>query len=101
MNEDRLGGTAKNLGGKIEEGVGRATGDTGAQARGQMKQAEGSVQDLYGQAKESAGDAIEAACRMPGSVEDTIRHYIENRPYTTVVIALALGWLIGRSHRPF
>jgi len=101
MDEDRLSGTAKNPGGKIEEGAGRATGDARTQGRGQIKQAEDSVQDLYGQARDSAGDAIEAACKMPGSVEDTVRHYIENRPYTTVVIALALGWIIGRSHRPF
>jgi ElaB/YqjD/DUF883 family membrane-anchored ribosome-binding protein len=62
---------------------------------------DGSVQDLYGQAKHSAADSIDAVRKMPGSVEDTLRHYIENRPYTTVAIALALGWLIGRSHRPF
>jgi uncharacterized protein YjbJ (UPF0337 family) len=41
VDEDRLSGTAKNLGGKIEEGFGRATGDTKTQVRGQMKQAEG------------------------------------------------------------
>jgi ElaB/YqjD/DUF883 family membrane-anchored ribosome-binding protein len=64
-------------------------------------QAEGSVQDLYGQAKDAAGEAINAVGKMPASLEDTIRHYIQNRPYTTAAIALALGWLIGRSHRPF
>ena len=60
-----------------------------------------SIQGLYSQAKHSAADSIDAVRKMPGSVEDTLRHYIENRPYTTVAIALALGWLIGRSHRPF
>ena len=80
MDENRLRDTAKNLGESVEEG---------------------SVQGLYGQAKHSAADFIDAVRKMPGSVEDTIRHYIENRPYTAVAIALALGWLIGRSHRPF
>jgi ElaB/YqjD/DUF883 family membrane-anchored ribosome-binding protein len=80
MDENRLSETAKNPGESVEEG---------------------SVQGLYGQAKHSAADSIDAVRKMPGSVEDTIRHYIENRPYTTVAIALALGWLIGRSHRPF
>ena len=80
MDENRLNETAKNPG---KSGV------------------EDSVQDLYGQAKHSAADSIDAVRKMPGSVEDTLRHYIENRPYTTVAIALALGWLIGRSHRPF
>jgi ElaB/YqjD/DUF883 family membrane-anchored ribosome-binding protein len=82
MDENRLSGTAKN-------------------PHGQTQQAEGSVQDLYGQAKDAAGEAINAVGKMPASLEDTIRHYIQNRPYTTAAIALALGWLIGRSHRPF
>ena len=82
MDENRLRGTAKNL-------------------HGQTQQAEESVQDLYGQAKDAAGEAINAVGKMPASLEDTIRHYIQNRPYTTAAIALALGWLIGRSHRPF
>ena len=101
MAEDRLSGTAKNLAGKVEEGVGCATGDTETPDHGQTKQAEGSVQDLYGQAKPAAGDTIDAVRKMPGSVEDPLRHYIEKRPYTTITIALALGWLIGRLHRPF
>ena len=46
MDENRLSGTAKNLGGKVEEALGRATGDPKTQVRGQMQQAEGSVQDL-------------------------------------------------------
>jgi hypothetical protein len=28
MNEDRIAGTARNIGGTVEEGVGRITGDT-------------------------------------------------------------------------
>jgi uncharacterized protein YjbJ (UPF0337 family) len=55
MDENRLSGTAKNLGGKVEEGLGRVTGDARTQAQGQMKQAEGSVQDLYGQTRLRAG----------------------------------------------
>ena len=89
MDQDRLSGTAKNAAGKVEEGFGRAAGDAKAEFQGQIKQAEGAVQDLYGQAKDSVS-----------SMEDTIRDYIENRPYTSAAIALGIGWLIGRSHRP-
>jgi uncharacterized protein YjbJ (UPF0337 family) len=101
MDENRVSGTAKNLGGKVEEGLGRATGDAKTRVQGQMRQAEGSIQDLYGQALDSAGDTIEAVKQMPASVDDSIRHYIESNPYTTAAIALGVGWLIGRSHRPF
>jgi uncharacterized protein YjbJ (UPF0337 family) len=34
MDENRIAGTAKNMGGKIEEGFGRVTGDTKTQAEG-------------------------------------------------------------------
>jgi uncharacterized protein YjbJ (UPF0337 family) len=101
MDENRTSGAAKNFAGKVEEGFGRATGDAKTRAQGQAKQAEGSVQELYGQAIDSAEDAIDAVRQIPASVDDTIRHYIETNPYTTAAIALGLGWLIGRSHRPF
>ena len=101
MDENRLSGTAKRLGEKVEEGLGRVTGDVKTQAEGQMKQAKGSTQDLYGQAIDSTGGTIESAQKTTASAEDTIRDFIENRPYTTAAIALGLGWLIGRSHRPF
>ena len=57
MDENRTSGAAKNLGGKVEEGFGRVTGDAKTKAQGQMKQAEGSIQDLYGQAVDAAEDA--------------------------------------------
>ena len=79
MDQDRLSGTAKNLGGKIDEGVGRATGDARMQARGQMKQAEGNAQDLYGQAKETAAETSDSVRRLSGSAEDALRDYIERK----------------------
>jgi uncharacterized protein YjbJ (UPF0337 family) len=48
MNEDRVVGTAKNLGGKAQEGFGRLTGDAKSQVEGAVNQAAGSAQDLYG-----------------------------------------------------
>lgn len=54
MNEDRFAGTAKNVGGRVEQGFGRATGDMKTEAEGKMKQATGAAQDLYGQAKDAA-----------------------------------------------
>jgi uncharacterized protein YjbJ (UPF0337 family) len=99
MNDDRLTGTAKNLGGKVEEGFGQVTGDTRTQLRGKARQAEGSVQDLYGQAKDAAGDTIQAVRDSAGDVRDFIRESIETRPYTTAATALVIGFLIGRMGR--
>ena len=64
MNEDRVIGNAKNVGGQVEEGFGRATGDVKSELQGKAKQVEGAAQDVYGQVKESASDAVEAS-RMP------------------------------------
>jgi uncharacterized protein YjbJ (UPF0337 family) len=101
MDENRMGGTAKNMEGKAQEDIGRAAGDTNATFQGKVKQAVGSAQDMYGQAKDSAGDVVNAMKDASASVEDSISTYIETNPYTTVAIALGLGWLIGRTHRPF
>jgi uncharacterized protein YjbJ (UPF0337 family) len=101
VDENRLSGAAKKLGGKVEEGLGRVTGDAKTQAQGPLKQAADDIQDLYGQAIDSAEDGIESAKMTATSAEDTMRDFIENRPYTSAAIALGLGWLIGRSHRPF
>jgi uncharacterized protein YjbJ (UPF0337 family) len=101
MNSDRMEGTAKNLGGKVEEGFGRATGDIKSQVEGTVKQAVGTAQDLYGQARETAGDAAAMVKRQASSFEETIRENVENRPYTAVAIALALGWCVGRLGRSY
>ena len=65
MNEDRITGAAKNLGGQVEEGLGRAAGDVKSQLQGKAKQVEGEIQELYGQAKERAADAAEVVRDRP------------------------------------
>ena len=89
MDEDRVTGTANDLGGKVEEGLGRMTGNAQTQFRGQARQAAGAAEDLYGQAKDAAT-----------SFTDIVQRTIEQQPYTAVAIAVAVGWLLGRTHRP-
>ena len=96
MNEDRAFGAARNLGGKVQEGVGNVTGDAKIQAEGIVNQAAGAAQELYGQAKDSASDAVQSVRQGAMDAEDFIRHAIEKRPYTTALVALCAGWLIGR-----
>jgi uncharacterized protein YjbJ (UPF0337 family) len=99
MNEDRVIGTARNLGGQAQEGFGRLTGDTKSQVEGVINQAAGAAQNLYGQAKEGAAGAAQAVRRGAMDAEDIIRQTIEKRPYTTALVALCVGWLIGRMGR--
>ena len=80
-----------------------AFGDAKRQASN-VAGASDAVQDLYGQARDRAGDladsANNAARQAAGSFERALRNTIETQPYTAVVIALGLGWLFGRMHRP-
>ena len=52
MNKDQVKGTAKDIGGKIQEKVGKVVGSSEQQAKGVAKQVEGKVQETYGDAKE-------------------------------------------------
>ena len=107
MNEDRFAGTAKNVGGRVEQGFGRATGDMKTEVEGKIKQATGAAQDVYGQAKTQPGRRMSRR-KMPlatrqGPCRNTLHHWksfcanaIESRPYTSVAVALGVGWFIGR-----
>jgi uncharacterized protein YjbJ (UPF0337 family) len=95
MDEDRLRGTAKSFGGKVEEGFGRATGDVKTQMQDKTANLEGRAQDLYGQAKDTAAETFEAVRERAGQADDFIRTTIEERPYTTAAICLGIGFLIG------
>ena len=104
MDENRIAGAAKNIGGKAQEGFGRVVGDAKTQAEGIANQARGTAQDLYGQAREGASrladQAASAGRRTASSFESEMRNTIETQPYIAVVVALGIGWLLGRMHRP-
>jgi uncharacterized protein YjbJ (UPF0337 family) len=104
MNEDRIAGTAKNIAGKAQESFGRVVGDARTQVEGIADQVKGSAQDLYGQAREGASqvasDTAAAARQTASSFERSVRDLIETQPYTAMLIAVGIGWLLGRTHRP-
>jgi uncharacterized protein YjbJ (UPF0337 family) len=100
MDENRIEGTARNVGGKVEEGFGRVTGDAKMRTEGLVNQAAGAAQDLYGQARDGAADAAGAARDTAATLEKWLRSTIETQPYTTALVAIGVGWLLGRMHRP-
>jgi uncharacterized protein YjbJ (UPF0337 family) len=93
MDENRIEGTARHLGGKVQEGLGKLTGNARRQAEGLANQAAGTAQDLYGQAADSARESV-------NTLEKSLRHTIESQPYLSAFVALGIGWLLGRMHRP-
>jgi ElaB/YqjD/DUF883 family membrane-anchored ribosome-binding protein len=52
------------------------------------------------QAAQVADVATTAARKTAGSFEVALRELVETQPYTAVGVALAVGWLLGRMHRP-
>ncbi len=82
----------------------RALGDAKKQASGVADAFGDAAQEVYDQARESAADVVDtartAARKTAGSFEQAIRNTIENQPYTAAAIALGIGWLLGRMHRP-
>ena len=93
MDENRLEGTARNLGGKAQEGVGRAMGDFKTKTEGATNEATGAAQDLYGQ-------TADVARQTAATCDSWLRNSIETQPYTAAIVALGIGWLFGRMHRP-
>jgi uncharacterized protein YjbJ (UPF0337 family) len=94
MDENRIEGTVRNVGGKVQEGFGKVTGNARTKAEGLANQAAGAAQDFYGQAADTARDTA-------SGFEKALRHTIETQPYTSALVALGIGWLLGRMHRPF
>ena len=69
MNKDQIKDAAKDLGGKVQEEVGKLVGSTEQQAKGLKHEAEGKVQEHVGDLKENlkdASDAVQAALKPGG-----------------------------------
>ena len=93
MDEDRISGTACNVAGKVEK-VGRAAGDASSEFKGRLDEAAATAQDLYGQ-------TADAARQTAVTFDKWLRNTIETQPYTSALVAVGIGWLLGRMHRPF
>ena len=82
MDENRVEGTTKDIGGKIQDAVGGLTGDSSTQARGKANQAAGQAQDAYGQ------------------MIDEVTSFAKDQPVAALLsaagVGLVLGYLLGR-----
>jgi uncharacterized protein YjbJ (UPF0337 family) len=84
MNTDTLTGSATDLGGKLKDGLGKATGDDSLRAEGKTDQVTGTAQKTYGEAK----DVVENGIRP---IIDYARQFARERPFA----AAAVGGVIG------
>jgi uncharacterized protein YjbJ (UPF0337 family) len=99
MNEDRIVGSATDLGGKLKSNVGHVLGDAGLESDGLVDQIKGRAQNLYGTATEAAANAYD---RVPEKARQNIdRAYgsARNHPAITLAVAGGIGLLaFGASH---
>jgi uncharacterized protein YjbJ (UPF0337 family) len=77
IDENRIEGAARNVGGKIQDAVGAVTGDAATQARGQINRAAGSAQNAYGQ------------------VVDEVKSFTSDQPIAALLSALTIGVIVG------
>jgi ElaB/YqjD/DUF883 family membrane-anchored ribosome-binding protein len=68
--------------------------------RDQPQTFERAVGEAKRQASHVADAANTAARKTATSFETAARDFVEQQPYTAVGVALAIGWLLGRMHRP-
>jgi len=59
MNRDEVEGTAKEIKGRVKQGVGDLTDDQNLHDEGVADESEGEVQKGFGTAKRKVGEAIE------------------------------------------
>jgi len=59
VDNDRVEGSAKNLGGKIKEAAGKVTGDEKLKREGQADQVAGKVQNAVGGIKDKLRESTE------------------------------------------
>jgi uncharacterized protein YjbJ (UPF0337 family) len=59
VNKDQFKGGTKDIAGKVQEQIGKLTGDKEQKAKGTGKQLSGKAQKEYGDAKEAVKDAVD------------------------------------------
>jgi uncharacterized protein YjbJ (UPF0337 family) len=106
MDKDRIAGSAKEFGGRVEGAVGEMAGDAKTQASGRAREAAGTVQNLYGQAKDAASDATDAAVNFAKDAYDnsgdTLRSgsqamakTVRDNPLGALLVAGGIGFALA------
>ena len=77
VDENRVEGFARDVGGKLQDAVGGLTGDTSTQAKGKANQAAGQAQNMFGQ------------------VTDEIQTFTSDQPVVALLAAMGVGVVLG------
>ena len=83
VDENRIEGSAKKLGGTLQDAVGDLTGDAETQARGKANQAAGTAQNAF-------GSVMDLANEWSGNVAEMTK----DRPLTALLVAVSAGYML-------
>lgn len=104
MDENRVEGVARTIGGKVESGIGNLTGDQKMQAEGVVDKVGGKAQRMYGNAKDSvrdvAGDYGSGLLDQVEEYGDMLAEKVDERPITSMLIAVGIGFLVAMATKP-
>ena len=75
MDTDRIKGAAQEAGGKLQQGLGKLTGDDSLRAEGAAREAGGKVQGAFGNVKDHVRDAASDVSDIAGDVVDHANEY--------------------------
>ena len=89
MDEDRIKGSASDIGGKVKDAAGGLLGDNKMQAEGKADQLSGQLQNAYSSAK----DAVSEGAETLGTQVDSL---LKERPMVALLGAVGVGYVLAR-----
>ncbi|WP_395650215.1 CsbD family protein [Brevundimonas sp.] len=95
MTDNRIDGAATGLTGKLQEGLGRLTGDSKLQLDGKLNEVKGKYLDVYGRGL----DRLDGfAAKAPTDLQEPVRaglDFARRKPFLTTAIVAGLGLLLA------
>jgi uncharacterized protein YjbJ (UPF0337 family) len=85
MDDDRIEGTAREFGGKVQGAAGDLLGDAKMSTEGRVHEAVGKLQENYG----AAADQIRG-------LSEELAERVHESPLLAVLASVGIGYLLGR-----
>jgi uncharacterized protein YjbJ (UPF0337 family) len=114
MDDNRIEGTARTVGGTLQNAAGKVIGDQKMQAEGEINRVAGKAQRAVGDAADTVRDATTSVRRVANqagdygsALLDQVEEYgdalaerIDARPITSVLVAAGIGFLLALATKP-
>ena len=95
MNNDQFAGTARSIGGHIEEAAGKLTGNRHLEADGIVDQVKGAAQNFYGDVKEKARDTYDRVAPVTRNGIDRAAAITRKHSLFAILAAGAVGFALA------